>query len=310
MKKTYLNIFFQIIGLAIIIKVIFFDEVDFDKFALLKSHEFIILFLLSVVVQCIITYFFLNIINAINIKKTEYIDITSIYLQGGVVNQILPGLGYIYRYYKLKLNSNINIFVYTISQTLMSVFSISAYFLAAFILGFLMITNNFKILFIFFLILISLIFITNFRYKFIIILKKTIYKFKKISSLVNNLKKIKKNFIINKKKFFLIFIGLILLLILECFIFNLSLNYFGVDISLLKSSYIWIMTTILAVLVLVNFFGMFEIIMALSAVMIAPEIDNILIFAINIKIINLLASFLIIIFCVTFKKLFNKQNIQ
>ena len=142
MKNTFLNIFFQTISLVLIIKVVFFDEVDFDKFALLKSQEFIILLLLSIGVQCIITYFFLNIINAINIKKTKYIDTTSIYLQGVIINQILPGLGYMFRYYKLKLNSNINVFVYTISQTLMSVFSISAYFLAAFVLGFMMITNN------------------------------------------------------------------------------------------------------------------------------------------------------------------------
>ena len=37
MKKTYLNIFFQIVALTLIVKVLFFDEVEYDKLSLLKK---------------------------------------------------------------------------------------------------------------------------------------------------------------------------------------------------------------------------------------------------------------------------------
>lgn len=306
MKKIYLNIFFQVIALIFFIKVIFFDQVDYDKFTILKSEKLIILVLLSVVVHFIITYFFFKIINIFSSKKINYLDITSVYLQGAIVNQVLPGLGYLFRYYKLKLNSKINIVIYGTSQTLWSLFSIIAYFLTAFILGFMMITSYFKIIFIIFLILIGSIFLIKFKYKIFHIIKKIFYQFKITHSLFDSLIKIKKKLSKNKGNLFLILFGFIMLVILECFIFNLGLNYFGISISILQSSYIWITSTIIAVLVLINFFGMFEIIVTLSTSILMPEINDVLIFAINLKIINLIATFLIIIYCEMFKKLLNK----
>ena len=306
MKKKYLNIFFQVIALIFIFKVIFFDEVSYDKFAILKSQKFIILVLLSVGVHFIITYFFFKIINIVSSKKTNYLDITSVYMQGAIVNQVVPGLGYLFRYYKLKLNSKIDIVIYSTAQTLWSIFSIMVYFLAAFVLGFMVVTSYFKIIFIIFLILISSISIIKFKYKIFHIIKKIFYKFKITYSLLDSLKKIKKKLSKNKGNLFLIFIGFIMLMILECFIFNLGLNYFGISTSILQSSYIWITSTIIAVLVIINFLGMFEIILSLSASIFTPEINDVLIFAINLKIINLIATLLIIIYCEMFKKLLNK----
>ena len=306
MKKKYLNIFFQVIALFFFIKVIFFDEVGYDKFAILKSKNLIILISLSIGIHFIITYFFFKIINIVSSKKTNYLDITSLYLQGAIVNQVLPGLGYLFRYYKLKLNSKINIAIYTTSQTLWSLFSIMAYFFAAFILGFIVINSYFEIIFINFLILIILISFIKFRYKFFHIINQIFYKFKITHSFFDNLRKIKKKLSKNKRYLFLIFIGFIMLLILECFIFNLGLNYFGISISILQSSYIWITSTIIAILVLINFLGMFEIIITLSASAFMPEVNDVLIFAINLKIINLIATFLIIIYCEILRKLLNK----
>ena len=303
MKKIYLNIFFQIIALVFIIKVIFFDDVNYDKFAILKTEKFIILLLFSVGVHFLITYLFFKIINIVSLKKIKYLDISSIYMQGAIVNQILPGLGYLFRYFKLKLNSNIDIFTYVISQSIWSLFSIITYISAAFILGFILIANYLVIIVIFFLILTTLIFFIKFNHKIFSIIKKLIYKFKKLSLLINNLKKIKKSLFRNRRNLFLILIVFIILLILECFIFNLGLNYFGIDISYFQSNYVWIISTVLTLLAIINFFGMFEIIITLSAAIIVPEIKDIFIFAINLKIINMTATFLIIIYSELIKKI-------
>lgn len=306
MKKIYLNIFFQIIALVFIIKVVFFDDVNYDKFAILKTEKFIILLLFSVGVHFLLTYLFFKIINIVSLKKIKYLDITSIHMQGAIVNQILPGLGYLFRYFKLKLNSNIDILTYVISQSIWSLFSTITYICAAFIFGFILIANYLVIIVIFFLILTTLIFFIMFNHKIFSIIKKLIYKSKKLSLLINNLKDIKKSLFRNRRNLFLILIGFIILLILECFIFNLGLNYFGIDISYFQSNYIWIISTVLTLLTVINFFGMFEIVITLSAAIIVPEIKDIFIFAINLKIINMTATFLIIIYSELLKKLFNK----
>ena len=305
MKKSYLNIFFQVLALILIVKVFFFEEVDYDKFAILRSKKLIILVSLSIIVHFIITYLFFKIISILAKKKTSYTDITSIYLQGAIINNVLPGLGYLFRYYKLKFNSNINLLIYTISQTIWSLNSILVYFIAALVLGFIIISDYIKIFYIFILILVAPLIVIKFRYKLINFLKKYLYKSKKILSFIKNFKnfkKIKKTFLRNKINFLFIFIGFVILLILECFIFNLSLNYFGIEISFFNSSYIWITSTLITVLVLINFFGLFEMIVALSASLIVPEIDTVLILAINLKIITLISMILIIVNCEILKK--------
>ena len=49
MKKTHLNIFFQIVAFTLIVKVFFFDEVEYDKLLLLKADKLILLIILAVI---------------------------------------------------------------------------------------------------------------------------------------------------------------------------------------------------------------------------------------------------------------------
>ena len=77
-------------------------------------------------------------------------------------------------------------------------------------------------------------------------------------------------------------------------------------ISFFNSNYIFITTTLLTALTLINFFGKFELILVLSAALIVPEISYILIFAVNLRIINLFSLILLIIKCSVLKKILDK----
>jgi hypothetical protein len=306
MKKIHLTIFFQLIALTLIVKVLFFDEVEYDKLLLLKTDKIILLIIFSIIIKLLITFLFFNILNIFSTKKLRYSDINLIHLQGGLINDILPGVGYAFRYYKLKLYSNIDILKYSVSQIIFSLSLLVVYFSAATLLGFLIIASYTNLVFFVIMILISFIFILQFRYKFYNIIKKILLRYKKTSYFVNDLKNIKKLLSKNKKKFFLIFIGFIILVFLECYTFYLGLKFLDVKISFFNSNYIFITTTLLTALTLINFFGKFELILVLSAALIVPEISYILIFAVNIRIINLFSLILLIIKCSVLKKILDK----
>jgi len=306
MKKIHLTIFFQLIALTLIVKVLFFDEVEYDKLLLLKTDKIILLIIFSIIIKLLITFLFFNILNIFSTKKLRYSDINLIHLQGGLINDILPGVGYAFRYYKLKLYSNIDILKYSVSQSIFSLSLLVVYFSAATLLGFLIIASYANLVFFVIMILISFIFILQFRYKFYNVIKKILLRHKKTSYFVSDLKNIKKLLSKNKKKLFLIFIGFIILVFLECYTFYLGLKFLDVKISFFNSNYIFITTTLLTALTLINFFGKFELILVLSAALIVPEISYILIFAVNLRIINLFSLILLIIKCSVLKKILDK----
>ena len=306
MKKIHLTIFFQLIALTLIVKVLFFDEVEYDKLLLLKTDKIILLIIFSIIIKLLITFLFFNILNIFSTKKLRYSDINLIHLQGGLINDILPGVGYAFRYYKLKLYSNIDILKYSVSQSIFSLSLLVVYFSAATLLGFLIIASYANLVFFVIMILISFIFILQFRYKFYNIIKKILLRHKKTSYFVSDLKNIKKLLSKNKKKLFLIFIGFIILVFLECYTFYLGLKFLDVKISFFNSNYIFITTTLLTALTLINFFGKFELILVLSAALIVPEISYILIFAVNLRIINLFSLIFLIIKCSVLKKILDK----
>ena len=303
MKKNFLNIFFQFVFLALIIKIFFFDETEFDKFILLKNENFIILIFFCFLINYLTTFLFYKIITNVSLKKINYLDLTSLHMQGALINEILPAVGYIFRYYKLKLSSNINIAEYSISQFLWSFFSLLVYFLSAILLGFLVINSYLKFFSLVILALITYIFIIKFRKRIYNFIKQILIKFKKTNSFINNLKNAKKLLLKNYIKFIFIFFGFAIKLILECFLFYLAFNFFEIDISILQTAYILISSKIITLLLLFNFFGLFEIIFTISATFIVPEIQNILIFAVSLKTIHLISVIFIITKILVLKKL-------
>ena len=78
------------------------------------------------------------------------------------------------------------------------------------------------------------------------------------------------------------------------------------EISFINSNYIFITTTLLTALTFINFFGKFELILVLSAALIVPNISYVLIFAINLRIINLFSLILLIIKSSALKKILDK----
>ena len=306
MKKIHLTVFFQLVALTLIVKVFFFDELEYDKLLLLKADKIILLIILSIISKLLITFLFFSILKIFSTKKLRYLDVNLIHLQGALINNILPAVGYAFRYYKLKLYSNIDILKYSVSQTIFSFILLSVYLSAAALLGFLIIANftNFFICVI--MILISIIFTLKFRYKFYKIIKKILLRHKKTSFLINDLKNIKKSLSKNKRNLFLIFIGFIIFIILECYSFYLGLKFLGMEISFFNSNYIFITTTILTALTFINFFGKFELILVLSAAIIVPDISYVLIFAVNLRIINLFSLILLIIKSSVLKKILDK----
>ena len=224
-------------------------------------------------------------------------------MQGALINEILPAVGYLFRYYKLNLSSNINIVEYSISQFLGSFFSLLIYFLSAILLGFIVINSYLEFFFIVILVLITYIFIIKFRKRIYKFIKQILIKFKKTKSFIDNLKNAKKLLLKNNIKFFFIFIGFAIKLLLELYLFYLAFNFFEIDISILQTAYILISSKIITLLLLVNFFGLFEIIFTISATFIVPEIQNILIFAVSLKTIHLISVILIITKILVLKKL-------
>jgi len=303
MKKNLLNIFFQFVFLALIVKVFFFDETEFDKFILLKHENFTLLIFFCFLINYLTTFLFNKIITSVSLKKINYLDLTSLHMQGALINEILPAVGYLFRYYKLNLSSNINIVEYSISQFLWSFFSLLIYFLSAILLGFIVINSNLEFFFIVILVLITYIFIIKFRKRIYKFIKQILIKFKKTKSFIDNLKNAKKLLLKNKIKFFFIFIGFAIKLLLELYLFYLAFNFFEIDISILQTAYILISSKIITLLLLFNFFGLFEIIFTISATFIVPEIQNILIFAVSLKTIHLISVILIITKILVLKKL-------
>ena len=235
MKKIYLTVFFQLVALSLIVKILFFDEAEYDKLLLPETDKIILLIIFQIIIKLLITFLFFNILNIFSTKKLRYSDINLIHLQGGLINDILPGVGYAFRYYKLKLYSNIDILKYSVSQSIFSLSLLVVYFCAATLLGFLIIASYANLVFFVIMILISFIFILQFRYKFYNIIKKILLRHKKTSYFVNDLKNIKKLLSKNKKKLFLIFIGFIILVFLECYTFYLGLKFLDVKISFFNS---------------------------------------------------------------------------
>ena len=306
MKKIYLTVFFQLVALSLIVKILFFDEAEYDKLLLPETDKIILLIIFQIIIKLLITFLFFNIINIFSTKKLRYLDVNLIHLQGALINKILPGAGYAFRYYKLKLYSNIDLLKYSVSQTIFSFTLLLAYFSAAALLGFLIIANYTNLFIFVIMIIISIIFILQFKYKFYNIIKKIFLRYKKTSYLVNDFKNIKKLLSKNKKNLFLIFIGSIILIILECYSFYLGLKFLGMEISFFNSNYIFIITTLLTALTFINFFGKFELILVLSAAIIVPDINYVLIYALNLKMISLFSLIFVIISNSVLKKILDK----
>tara|TARA_B100001769_G_C22069525_1_gene575625 strand:- start:686 stop:1510 length:825 start_codon:yes stop_codon:yes gene_type:complete len=259
-------------------------------------------FLVAIIIKVILTYLFYKLINIFSFKKNDYIDVANFFLQGGVINQLLPGVGFVYKYYRLKYSYNINLIEFTTAQIIWSLFVFTSYIILAIVLGFVVISfSNFELgLLITIISSITLIFYLS-RKKLYRTLRNNLIYNSKITELIKNLKKIKDLLFTKFFIFLFIFIGFILLGIIECINFYHGLTVFGGNVSFISSNFIFITSSLASFIAIINFFGLFEFILTLSSSFIIPEFNDMLVFAFAFRIINLTATFTMII-CLTLLK--------
>jgi len=148
--------------------------------------------------------------------------------------------------------------------------------------------------------------IKNYIYVFI---KNYLLKLLLLSSIYNELRVIKENLVNNFKKFVIIFIAVIFKSMFECIAFYVALSMFGADISFMASNYLWIASSLTIGLLLINYFGFFELILFASSALIIPEFNDMVIFGISFRILYILALICALILA-SFSKAFIGKKIN
>ena len=296
-KKLIINIFFQVVAVSVIVSFFIFDYLDIKRINFTFSNKFYELIILLFFLKIFIAYLFYITVNLVSNKKNNFLDTTNTFLQGGVVSILVPGLGILYKYYKFKIDMGITFTQYTFSQSFLSLSSISAYFLLGFLFSFLKVTkiniDNFSMLILIFCFLISLLIIyRKLIYNFI---KKKLLKIAKIEIIYKDLIKIKS--ITSKKKIELLYIwiGFFLLAFLECYSFYLTIKVFGFDISFVNSNFIYISSSLISVISIFNFIGLFELILSVSASFIKESFIDVMLIGLGFKLLNTSTLFAVII---------------
>ena len=296
-RKLIINIFFQLAAVSVISSFFIFDYLDISKIQLTSSNKFYGLIILLLFLKVLIAFLFYTLVNTISNKKNNFLNITNIFLQGGIVNMLVPGLGLIFKYYKFKIDMGITFAQYSVSQSLLSLSSFSAYILLGFLFSFIKIANvdlkKFLIfLFIFFLVSILLIIYRKFIYYFF---KKKILEIKKISNIYKELTFLKSIIIKKKINFLFIWIGFFLLAFLECYSFFLTIKVFGFDISFVNSNFIYISSSLITVISMFNFIGLFELVLSASASLIKENFIDMMLIGLGFKILNTFSLLSVII---------------
>ena len=287
-RKLIINIFFQLAAISVISSFFIFDYLDISKIQLTSSNKFYGLIILLLFLKVLIAFLFYTLVNTISNKRNNFLNITNIFLQGGIVNMLVPGLGLIFKYYKFKIDMGITFAQYSVSQSLLSLSSLSAYILLGFLFSFIKIANvdlkNFLIvLIIFFLVSILLIIYRKFIYYFF---KKKILEIKKISNIYKELAFIKSIIIEKKINFLFIWIGFFLLAFLECYSFFLTIKVFGFDVSFVNSNFIYISSSLITVISMFNFIGLFELVLSASASLIKENFIDMMLIGLGFKLLN------------------------
>ena len=296
MKKKYLNLFFQIVVLVFIVQIIFFEETDLKKLTFIFSAKIQILLILSLLSKIFLTYLFYLLLKIVCSRNFNFFETSNFFLQGGIVNQLLPGVGFVYKYYKFNTQAGVSVSEFATSQALWSFFIFTAYILLAVLFGYTSVTiSKFSLIFLLvFIICITVIFYI-FRYNIYDHIKSSLLKINRISNFIGQIKIVKDNMMKYSLSLFYIFIGFIILGLLQCFNFFVGLLIFGSDITFISSNYIYISSTLASFITIVNFFGLFELILHISSSIFNPDLKDIILFAFAFRLINILATLILII---------------
>tara|TARA_B100000401_G_C52730296_1_gene683192 strand:- start:114 stop:1040 length:927 start_codon:yes stop_codon:yes gene_type:complete len=296
-KKFIFQIIFSLAFIGLLGKIFLSEAKYLETLNVLISMKGFNLLLLLIVINLTVSFLFFHVLKKFSQKKISFIQITATFLQGGIVNQLIPGSGLVYKYFKFKSDDNINISEYSMSQLVFYIERIMAYLLLSILLGFLTIIYfNTEMILTLILSFVSLGFVFFLKRKYIYsFIKEIFYKNKNLEKIAFELSKIKAAIKNNLSYFILIFFLFLIQAILECVVFSQVFQIYSYDIGFEISSLLWMTTSLVTILSFMNFFGFFEVVFAYSSTFFDEEFTDIVIMVFGYRIMNLFAQFLLIL---------------
>lgn len=297
-RELVANIILQTSIIFIIFNLFYFEKLNFNKLNFLFTSEAIILIVLLLISKLFLSILFSFALKILS-KKGEINKITKIYLQGGLANEAVPGLGYIYRYKKFKNEFGISIAEYSLVQTLNNLFILFGYLFLAIIFGYLKIEINTKVYF-FFLVTSLLIIFLFIIYRY----RSKLLHFRKLKKLYYEYSIIKKELIKNYNKFLVIFFFYFLQCILQCLIFYRTAKFFEFDLSFIDTSYLYISSILMTFVSFTNFVGIFELALTFTSSFFTINYEDMWFVGLGFRIMGIVALLMIIsiFYILTLKK--------
>lgn len=296
-KKFIFQIIFSLAFIGLLGKIFLSEGKYLETLNVVISVKGFNLLLLLIIINLTVSFLFFHILKKFSQKEISFIGITATFLQGGIVNQLIPGSGIFYKYFKFKSDDNINISEYSMSQLIFYIERILAYLLLSILLGFLTIVYfNTSIVLTLILFFISLSFVLFLKRKYIYsFIKEIFFKNKNLEKIAVELSKIKTAVKNNLSYFVLIFLLFLSQALLECIIFSQVFQIYSYDIGFEISSLLWMTTSLVTILSFMNFFGFFEVVFAYSSTFFDEEFTDIVIMVFGYRIMNLFAQLLLIL---------------
>jgi hypothetical protein len=281
-KKKFLNIFFQISIIFLIVSLFYSDDLEISKILRIFTKNFISIFFLLIFLKFSISLLFACITMIITKNNSFLFEITNNFLLGGLVSASIPVLGLIYKYQKFNNDLGITLAEYTSCQILGTFFSILSYLTLAFLFGFLKVNSLFS----FNLYMLSL-FLLFLLILFIYKKRKIFFYLPKSKKIYHELSTIKKILSKNYSKFLIIFFCYIIISFLQCYAFYKTILFFEYDLNFITTSYLFISSTMLSLITLINFIGFFELILTYSASIVIDNYIEIIVVGFSFRILNL-----------------------
>ena len=297
-RKFHTNLILQFSAILLIGNLIFFEKLDLDKIKYFFTKEVLVIILLLFCSRLFAPILFTFMFNIL-LKKKPFLKLVEIYLKGHLANEAIPGLGYYYRYKKVKNKFGVSIFQYGSIQTLNNIFIFLSLIILGILLGIIQI-SSYQISNIFFLIIFIFILFFFLFYKY----KSNLFRVKKFKKIYLEFEPIKKNFFRNYKKFIILFIMYFIQSLLLCYIFYKIVMLFGFELNFFNSSMLYISSILLTLIFFLNFIGLFELILTFTSSLILNNYVDMILVGFGFRFMGILVLFAIILmfYILDFKK--------
>lgn len=287
------KIIFSILIQAIVLFLVFYnyrDHLNINLIYTLFDINFFYILIYMLIPKILIIFSFNYILTILSNKKLQSFKIGEIILTGGLINYILPGVGFVYKYAKLKKLNYITLPQYAITQTIWSFNSLSAYLIFAILGGTIIISIGENTLYL----AISLTLLLTMVIKFKLNIKAYLFylstKFKFIKNLIDTLYILKKK----KMKLLKIYVIFILLVLIESFGFFLVLDYLSNEsLNIIQTGYVYILSSLTVVIIGFNYFGVFAAVSMVASSLVMPDTSDVFINTFLFNFVNIFSMILV-----------------